>query len=425
MSNQKSVPKRQLTKAYVRHMSQTLPLCLLILVGTGAQADAVAETINPTTRALDLSQDLPAGELQSRLQSCASGPFYATDFSIAHRGAPLGYPEHSREGYIAAASQGAGVIECDVTFTKDLELVCRHSQCDLATSTNILQTDLAASCRAPFTPASKDSPASAQCCTSDITLKEFKTLCARSDRRNLKAKSADEYLMPLDSPVVESPLKCGTVVSHKESIVLINQLGRKFTPELKRPKVAMPFAPGFDQHAYADKMLAEYSELGIDPMRVFPQSFDIRDVQYWLKAHPEFAPQAVWLDPRGRQKNFTTSLEEMQAIKAQGINIIGPPMPMLIQLNDAGALEPSDYAKYAKQAGLEIITWTMESGNPIDPKNWLYGNIATIMDKPGRMLEVLDVLAQQVGVRGIFSDWPGTITYYNNCTNDLSSPFNK
>jgi len=47
------------------------------------------------------------------------------------------------------------------------------------------------------------------------------------------------------------------------------------------------------------------------------------------------------------------------------------------------------------------------------------------MDKPGRMLEVLDVLAQQVGVRGIFSDWPGTITYYNNCTNDLSSPFNK
>ena len=65
------------------------------------------------------------------------------------------------------------------------------------------------------------------------------------------------------------------------------------------------------------------------------------------------------------------------------------------------------------------------NGNPIDPKNWLYGNIATIMDKPGRMLEVLDVLAQQVGVRGIFSDWPGTITYYNNCTNDLSSPFNK
>lgn len=392
---------------------------------SGAEATVIAETVNPTTRALDLSEDLPAGQLKSRLQSCASGPFYATDFSIAHRGAPLGYPEHSREGYIAAASQGAGIIECDVTFTKDLELVCRHSQCDLATSTNILQTDLAASCKVPFTPASKDSPASAQCCTSDITLKEFKTLCARPDRRNLQAGSVDEYLAPLESPVIDLPLNCGTVVSHKESILLINQLGRKFTPELKRVEVAMPFAPGFSQHAYADKMLTEYLDLGIDPSLVFPQSFDIRDVQYWLKAHPKFAEQVVWLDPRGKQKNFTTSLEEFQAIKAQGINIISPPIPMLIQLNDAGALAPSDYAKYAKQAGLEIITWTMESGDLVDPTNWFYANIAPTMDKPGRMLEVLDVLAQQVGVRGIFSDWPGTTTYYANCTNDLSTHTNK
>ena len=421
MNKLQSAPERLLASAFFLYLS--LSLCSSLFTLTGK--DAVAETIDPTTRAFDLSKDLPTGELQSRLQSCAIGPFIATDFSIAHRGAPLGYPEHSREGYIAAARQGAGVIECDVTFTKDLELVCRHSQCDLATSTNILQTDLASSCRTPFTPASKDSPASAKCCTNDITLKEFKTLCARSDKRNTHASSIDEYLKPLKSPVVDAPLDCGTVVSHKESVVLIDQLGRKFTPELKRPEVAMPFAPGFDQHAYADKMFAEYVDLGIDPMRVFPQSFDIHDVQYWLETYPEFAQQIVWLDPRGRQKNFTTSLEEMQAIKSQGIKIISPPMPMLIQLNDAGTLEPSDYAKYAKQAGLDIITWTMESGEPTDPKNWLYANIAPIMDKPGRMLEVLDVLAQQVGVRGIFSDWPGTITYYANCTNDLSSHLEK
>ena len=28
---------------------------------------------------------------------------------------------------------------------------------------------------------------------------------------------------------------------------------------------------------------------------------------------------------------------------------------------------------------------------------------------------ILDVLARQVGVLGIFSDWPGTVTYYANC----------
>ena len=49
---------------------------------------------------------------------------------------------------------GAGVVECDVTFTKDKALVCRHSQCDLHTTTNILYIPaLANKCTTPFTPA--------------------------------------------------------------------------------------------------------------------------------------------------------------------------------------------------------------------------------------------------------------------------------
>ena len=39
------------------------------------------------------------------------------------------FPEHTLESYKAAAIQGAGIIECDVTFTMDRELICRHSQC--------------------------------------------------------------------------------------------------------------------------------------------------------------------------------------------------------------------------------------------------------------------------------------------------------
>ena len=30
-------------------------------------------------------------------------------------------------------------------------------------------------------------------------------------------------------------------------------------------------------------------------------------------------------------------------------------------------------------------------------------------------MKVLDVLARQVGILGIFSDWPATVTYYANC----------
>jgi glycerophosphoryl diester phosphodiesterase len=31
------------------------------------------------------------------------------------------------------------------------------------------------------------------------------------------------------------------------------------------------------------------------------------------------------------------------------------------------------------------------------------------------VLKVLDVLARQVGVRAVFSDWPATSTFYANC----------
>lgn len=52
--------------------------------------------------------------------------FSRSDFSIGHRGACMQFPEHTYESYKAAALQGAGIIECDVTFTKDRELVCKY-----------------------------------------------------------------------------------------------------------------------------------------------------------------------------------------------------------------------------------------------------------------------------------------------------------
>ncbi|MFA9204619.1 MAG: glycerophosphodiester phosphodiesterase family protein, partial [Flavobacteriales bacterium] len=84
---------------------------------------------------------------------------------------PLQFPEHTRESYVAAAKMGAGIVECDVAFTKDRELVCRHAQNDLHTTTNILVTDLAAKCTQPFVPAdpATGQAAKAECRTSDTT----------------------------------------------------------------------------------------------------------------------------------------------------------------------------------------------------------------------------------------------------------------
>ena len=93
---------------------------------------------------------------------------------------------------------------------------------------------------------------------------EFKTLCARPDRSNPSAQNpSSEFLLPLAVPGSEPiPSPAAPLMTHAESIELIDQLGKNFTPELKRPEVPMPFAPGFTQAAYADKLIAEYQAAG-------------------------------------------------------------------------------------------------------------------------------------------------------------------
>ncbi|PIE41790.1 MAG: glycerophosphodiester phosphodiesterase, partial [Gammaproteobacteria bacterium] len=46
---------------------------------------------------------------------------------------------------------------------------------------------------------------------------------------------------------------------------------------------------------------------------------------------------------------------------------------------------------------------------------WYYQSIKDITNNDGDMLQLLDVLARQVGVLGVFSDWPATVTFYANC----------
>ena len=94
--------------------------------------------------------------LQYKLETCIADiqPYQHHDFSIGHRGVALGNSQSiPRMPTKRGAGWARGILECDVTFTKDGELVCRHAQCDLHTTTNILVTRLARTCRVPFTPA--------------------------------------------------------------------------------------------------------------------------------------------------------------------------------------------------------------------------------------------------------------------------------
>ncbi|MFT3929654.1 MAG: glycerophosphodiester phosphodiesterase family protein [Spongiibacteraceae bacterium] len=372
-----------------------------------------------------LVNDMSDSALKRELKNCADNkPFFTrTSFSIGHRGAALQFPEHTKESYEAAARMGAGIVECDVTFTKDKELVCRHAQNDLHTTTNILVTPLAAKCTKPFTPAVFDAagnlvtPAAAECRTSDITLAEFKTLRGKMDAFNPRATTAAEYLggtANFRTDLYSGPTS-GTLLTHKESIALFKKLGVQMTPELKSPSVTMPFN-GFTQEAYAQKMIDEYKQTGVKPRNVWPQSFDKRDVQYWIAHEPAFGKQAVYLD----DANVVADLpgySELVAYKAEGINVVAPPLFALLTTNSSGEIVPSQYAKDAKAAGLDIITWTLErSGILADGNNgFYYQTFDTAIKREGDMFRVLDVLAKDVGILGIFSDWPATVTFYANC----------
>lgn len=368
-----------------------------------------------------LVEQMESGPLKRQLQSCKDQPMRSTDFSIGHRGAPLQFPEHTEESYRAAARMGAGIMECDVTFTRDQQLVCRHSQCDLHTTTNILAIpELAAKCSQPFEPADPISgtPASAMCCTSDITVDEFKSLCGKMDAANPRATTVEEYLGGTANFRTDLYAECGTVMTHKESIALFDKLGIKFTPELKSPQVEMPFQGTYTQQDYAQQMIDEYKQAGISPRKVFPQSFDYEDVLYWVHAEPRFGKQAVYLDDRADTAGFEASLADLERIKADGVNHVAPPIWVLLDLDANNQIIASDYARYAKAAGLDIITWSLERSGPLHTGGgYYYQSVRDAISGDGDMFTVIDVLAQDVGVEGIFSDWPATVTYYANCVN--------
>jgi len=259
----------------------------------------VNTTVEVGVRPYFLVDTMDEGSLKDELQACEIKNFKKTDFSIGHRGAGMQFPEHTKESYIAAARMGAGILEWDVTFTKDKELVCRHSQCDLQSTTNILLTPLASKCSEEFVPYDKTvgTLATAKCCTSDLSVDEFKSLKGKMDASNPKATTVEEFVNATPHFRTDLYSSEGTVMTHKESIALFKSLNVKMTPELKSPSVDMPFN-GFTQEAYAQKMLDEYKEMGVKPKKVFAQSFNYSDIMYWMNNEPRFAKQAVYLDGR-------------------------------------------------------------------------------------------------------------------------------
>jgi glycerophosphoryl diester phosphodiesterase len=357
------------------------------------KAEAMAVQVG--VRPYYLVDDMSEGALKSKLKSCANGPFKRTDFAISHRGAPLEFPEHTKEGYLAAIRMGAGILECDVTLTKDRELVCRHNQCDLAKTTDVLiRPELAAKCSKRFVKKSESRNASATCCTSDFTLAEFKSLKGKMDGSNPDATKVEEFLSGMTDGRTELYARKGTLMSHAETIALFDEAGIKMTPELK--PISLP--AGYTRDNFRQQIVNEYKVAKIDASRVNIQSNDVDDVLYWITHEPEFGKGASYLYKTSNPPSLT-----MPDLYNKGVRTLSMNVDDLVDDDETtGKRVPSATALEAKMAGFELVGWTLESGGRQDGSgDDIYG--------------LMDVLAKDVGVKGVFSNWVGTTSYYANC----------
>jgi glycerophosphoryl diester phosphodiesterase len=256
--------------------------------------------------------------------------------------------------------------------------------------------------------------ASARCCASDITLSELKTLCGKMDASDRDAINVEDFVNGGTANWrTDLYSTCATVLSHAESIELFESVGAKFTPELKSGDATDIQNVFGSQEAYAQAMIDEYKEAGIKAKDVWAQSFNPDDVLYWINHEPKFGKQAVYLDDRYNDEppidpnDPSTFNPTMEEIAAQGVNIIAPPQWMLLTVEDE-KIVPS---AYARAAGLDIITWTLErSGRIVEEvlegrgSAFYYQSTLGALENDGDILVTLDVLAQDVGVIGIFSD---------------------
>jgi glycerophosphoryl diester phosphodiesterase len=140
-----------------------------------------------------------------------------------------------------------------------------------------------------------------------------------------------------------------------------------------------------------------------------------------VKTEPDFAAQAVYLEDRYENRGLDPAKPEtwkpsMEELKASGVKILAPPIYLMLALDAERKIVPSEYAKAAKEAGLDLIGWSLERDGPLDKGGGFYhSSVRAAIDRDGDTLTVLDVLAKQVGVRGMFSDWPATTTFYASC----------
>ncbi len=125
------------------------------------------------------------------------------------------------------------------------------------------------------------------------------------------------------------------MLSLKEHIKLVGDLGLSATPELKGTDEEIGFdGVNLTQESYARKAIKEYISAGISPNRVWPQSFQLRRRQALAPGSIRSSgKQAVFLVDGDDSANPLVPIEDLSEYRKQGLNIVAPAMPILLTVD--------------------------------------------------------------------------------------------
>src|SRR5262249_6589822 len=128
----------------------------------------------------------------------------------------------------------------------------------------------------------------------------------------------------------------------------------------------------------------------------------------------------ILFDLTGKQlEKRADQLSFFRELRKAGVNIVAPAMPALLAVN-GDRVVPSQLSRDLKDIGFDIITWTFERSDVRQgaSKAGFYFDFdpsGAAIKKDSDIYKALDVLAKEVKILGIFSDWPATVSYYASC----------
>ncbi|TAL99695.1 MAG: glycerophosphodiester phosphodiesterase [Paraburkholderia sp.] len=337
--------------------------------------------------------------------SDSTRPISAKVQVIGHRGASALRPEHTLAAYRKAIEDGADVIEPDLVATRDGVLVARHEN-EISGTTNVSALPWFANRK---TTKTIDGMELTGWFTEDFTLAELKTLRARERIPQLRPENTaynDRFEVPTFDEIV--------ALAKQMSV----QTGRTIHlyPETKHPTYFQSIGLPLEDRLVDALLKDPYTSR---TATVYLQSFEVANlkaIRNRIKSsQPNWRLVQLMGDAGQRPYDFVKANDKrtygdlstgdgMREI-ATYANGVGPYKTSIIPVAADGTLQqPTQYVRYAHEAGLVVHPYTFRPENYFLPASLKDGSAPSARNAAGSVREIQAYL--RAGIDGFFTDDP-------------------